>query len=68
MRTLLHRRIEFELKSDGIGELQRAALERLIGEGVGDAVLGKEAGGLVEIAVVADLETEPAAGGDRGLP
>ena len=68
MRALVHRRIEFELEAGGIGELQRAALERLIGEGVGDAVLGKEAGRLVEIAVVADLEAETAAGRNRGFP
>ena len=68
MRALVHRRVEFELEADGIGELQRAALERLLGEGVGDAVLGKEAGRLVEIAVIADLEAEPVAGRDRGLP
>ena len=48
--------------------MQRTALERLIGEGVGDAVLGKEAGGLVEVAVIADLEAEPAAGRDWRLP
>ena len=67
MRTLLHRRIEFELEAGGIGELQRAALERLIGEGIGDAVLRKERCGLVEIAVIADLEAEPAAGRDGRL-
>src|SRR5437763_11423295 len=67
MRALVHRRIEFELKAGGIGELQRAALERLLDEGVSDAVLGKEARGLVEIAVIADLEAEPAAGRDRGF-
>src|SRR6186713_2793550 len=67
MGTLLHRRIEFELEASGIGELQGAALERLVGKGVSDAVLRKEAGGLVEIAVIADLEAEPAAGGDRCL-
>ena len=67
MRTLLHRGIEFELEAGGIGELQRAALERLLDEGVGDAVLGEEAGGLVEIAVIADLEAEPAAGRDGAL-
>ena len=65
MRPLVHRGIEFDLEAEGIGELQRAALERLLGEGIGDAVLGKEAGGLVEIAVIADLEAEPVAGRDR---
>src|ERR1700758_4154695 len=64
MRALLHRRIEFELEALGIGELQRATLERLLGEGVSDAVLGKEAGRLVEIAVVADLEAKAVAGRD----
>ena len=68
MRALVHRRIEFELEAGRIGELQRAALERLLDEGVGDAVFGKEAGGLVEIAVIADLEAETAAGRNRGLP
>src|SRR5829696_3372507 len=67
MRALVHRRIEFELKAGRVGELQRAALERLLGEGVSDAVLGKEAGRLVEIAVIADLEAEPVAGRDRGF-
>src|SRR6185369_1889318 len=68
MRTLVHRCIELELEAGGIGELQGAALERLFDESVGDAVLGKEAGGLVEVAVIADLEAEPAAGRDRGFP
>src|SRR5438034_2767754 len=68
MRALVHRRIEFELKAGGIDELQRAALERLLDEGVSDAVLGKEARGLVQIAVIADLEAEPAAGRDRRFP
>ena len=63
MRALLHRGVEFDLEAEGIGELQRAALERLLGEGVGDAVLGEEAGRLVEVAVIADLEAEPVAGG-----
>src|SRR5438445_10269666 len=67
MWTLVHRRIEFELKAGGIGELEGPALERLFDKGVGDAVLGKEARGLVEIAVIADLEAEPAAGRNRGF-
>src|SRR3954452_13454968 len=67
MRTLVHRCVEFELEAGRIGELQGAALKRLFDEGVGDAVLGKEAGGLVEVAVIADLEAEPAAGRDRGF-
>src|SRR6187200_2875726 len=68
MRALVHRRIEFELEAGGVGELQRAALERLFGEGVSDAVLGKEAGRLVEIAVIADLEAKAVAGGRRRFP
>jgi hypothetical protein len=42
--------------------LQRAALERLIGEGVAKAVLGQKLGGLVEVTVIADLEAESRAG------
>jgi len=38
MRALFHRCIEFDLETEGIGELQRAALERLLDERVGDAV------------------------------
>src|SRR5262249_25004297 len=49
-------------------ELQRAALERLLGEFVLNAVLGEEARRLVELAVIADLEAEPAAGGRLRLP
>ena len=30
---------ELDLKAEGIGELQRPALKRLLGEGVSDAVL-----------------------------
>src|SRR5882757_2748768 len=62
MRALVHRRIEFDLEAERIGELQRAALERLLGKRVGDAVLGKEAHSLVEIAFIADPEAEPVAG------
>src|SRR5262245_17104741 len=68
MRALFHRRVEFELETRRVGKLQGTALERLVDEGVGDAVLGKETGGLVEIAVITDLEAEPATGSDRGLP
>src|SRR3954464_15555731 len=68
MRAFFHRRIEFELEAGGIGKLQGAALERLLGESVSDAVLGKEAGGLVEVAVIADLEAEATAGRNRGFP
>ena len=46
---------------------KRAALERLLGERVGDAVLRKERRRLVEILLVADLEAEPVAGRRRGL-
>ncbi len=67
MWALLHRRVELDLEAERIGELQRAALERLIDEGVGNAVLGAEGGGLVEVAVIADLEAEPVAGGLRRL-
>src|SRR5699024_9784904 len=34
MRTLLHRGVELDLEAERIGELQRAALERLLDEGV----------------------------------
>ncbi len=39
MRPALHRRIELDLEAEGIGELQRAALERLIDKGVAQAIL-----------------------------
>ena len=39
--------------------MQRAALKRLLGKGVDDAVFRKERRGLVEIVLVADLEAEP---------
>src|ERR1700754_2904774 len=39
VRTLLHRSIEFDLKAEGIGRLQGAALERLNRKCVTDAVL-----------------------------
>ena len=39
MRAPVHRGVELDLEAEGIGELQRAALERLLGESVGDAVL-----------------------------
>ncbi len=39
----------------------------LVDEGVREAVLGQERGGLVEVFVVADLEAEPGAGGHRRL-
>src|SRR3981081_4437615 len=67
MRTLLHRRIKFDLKAERVGELQRAALERLLRKRVSDPVLRKERGGLVEIVFVADLESESIAGGARRL-
>ena len=67
MRALLHRGIELDLKAERVGELQRAALERLLGKRVNDAVLRKERRGLVEIVFIADLEAEPVAGGTRRL-
>src|SRR6202790_1586544 len=65
MGALLHRGIELDLKAEGVGEMQRAALERLLGEPIADAVFRTEAGCLLEIVFVADLEAEPAAGGAR---
>lgn len=62
MRPPVHRGVELDLEAEGIGELQCAGLERLIDEGVGQAVLREKRGGLVEIPVVADLEAEPRAG------
>src|SRR5258708_11728047 len=47
MRTLVHRSIKLDLKAKGIGELQRAALERLLRKRVSDPVLRKERRGLV---------------------
>src|SRR5258708_19011552 len=55
------------MKAEGIGELKRAALERLLREGISDPVLRQERGGLVEIAFVADLEAQAIAGGGRRL-
>src|SRR5262249_36225472 len=63
MRALLHGGVKLDLETEGVGDLQGAALERLLGESVLDAVLGEEARRLVEIALIADLEAEPAAGG-----
>src|SRR5438132_13462355 len=63
MRVLLHHGVELDLEAEGIGELQRAALERLLGKAVMDTVLCKEYGGLFEIVVVADLEAQAIAGG-----
>ncbi|MGY4459073.1 hypothetical protein ACVWYI_003033 [Bradyrhizobium sp. LB13.1] len=59
----VHRGIQLDLEAEGIGELQRAALERLIDERVAKTVLGQELCGLVQIPVIADFETEPVAGG-----
>jgi hypothetical protein len=59
MRPPLHRGIEFDTEAERVGELQGAALERALDELIGDAVLGKERAGLVEIVLVADLEAEP---------
>src|SRR3984957_16142684 len=61
MRPLLHRCIELELKTAGVGELQGAALKRLLGEGVSYTVFGKERRGLVEVLLVADLESHAVA-------
>ena len=68
MRALVHLGIELDLEAEGIGEVQRAALERLLDKGVSDAVGGEEGRRPVEIAVIADLEAEPVAGGHCGLP
>src|SRR5215471_9575341 len=65
MRPFFHRGVELDLEAEGIGELQRAALERWLGEFVLNAVLGEEAGRLVEVVLVADLEAKMMAG--RGL-
>src|SRR5258708_182515 len=55
------------MKAEGIGELQRAALDGLLREGISDPVLRQERGGLVEIAFVADLEAQAIAGGGGRL-
>src|ERR1700687_1312684 len=67
MRALLHRGIKFDLKAERVGELQRAALERLLGESISDAVLRAERRGLAEIVCLADLEAQPVAGRGRRL-
>src|SRR6202022_1077873 len=67
MRALLHRCIEFDLEAERIGELQRAALERLLRKRVCYPVLRKKGGCLVEIVLVADLESQAVAGGARRL-
>ncbi len=67
VRPLVHPGIELDRISQRIGELQRAALERLLGEAGGDAVLLQEGGGLVEVALVADLESHAVAGVRLGL-
>src|SRR4051812_42704221 len=67
MRTPFHRCIELDLKPERVGELQRAALERLLRENVGDPLFREERGSLVEILLVADLQSEPVAGGGRRL-
>src|SRR5579871_701527 len=68
MWSLVHRRIKLELKAEGIGELQSAALERLFGKCIDDAVVREERGSLVEIGLAADLEAEAVAGGGARLP
>jgi hypothetical protein len=65
MRPPLHRGVELDLKAEGIGEVQGAALERLLGERVSDAGCRKERRGLVEIVFVADFEPQPVAGRRR---
>src|ERR1700722_16957251 len=67
MRAALHRGVKFDLKAEGIGELQRAALERRLRERAGDAVFREKGRRLVEIAFVADLESQPVAGRDLRL-
>src|SRR5207248_7906448 len=67
MRALVHRRVEFELKAEGIGELQGAALKRLLRKRVTDAVFRKERRGLVEVLLVADFEAQAVAAGDVSL-
>src|SRR5271169_1281869 len=62
-RALLHRCTEFDLEAEGVGELQRAALKRLLRKSANDAALGKKCRRLVEILLVADLETKAIAGG-----
>ncbi len=62
VRALFHRCIQLDLEAERIGELQRTALERLLGEGVSDAVLGEERRRLVEVAVIADFEAQAIAG------
>src|SRR6266446_5217085 len=68
MRTLLHRCVNFDLKAEGIGELQGAALERLLRKCVRDAVFRKERRGLVEVPLVADLEAEAVTSGTSTRP
>src|SRR5262249_5194118 len=68
MRTLLHRRIKLDLETEGIDELQGAALDWLFGERACDAVLREECRRLVEVSVVADLKAKPIAGGDCRFP
>src|SRR4051794_40419322 len=67
MRTLFHGGIELDLKAEWVGELQGAALEGLFGKGISHAVFRKERRGLVEIAVIADLEAQAVAGRGRRL-
>src|SRR5258708_10042568 len=67
MRAFFYRGIELDLKAERIGELKRAALERLIHECVGAPGFRQEGGCLVEIAFVADVEAQAIAGGGRRL-
>src|SRR5262249_41774659 len=68
MRAFFHGGVELDLEAERIGELQGAALERLLGEFVLNAVLREEGRRLVEIAVIADLEAKPVAGRGWRLP
>src|SRR4029453_1717093 len=67
MRTLLHRCVKLELKAEGIGELQGAALEWLLRKRVTDPVLREERRGPVEVLLVADLEAQTVAARDCGV-
>src|SRR5260370_33406518 len=67
MRTLLHRCVNLDLKAEGIGKLQGAALERLLRKRVRDTVFRKERRGLVEVLLVCDLEAQAVAAGGASL-
>src|SRR5258705_11797815 len=67
MRTLLHRCVNLDLKAEGIGKLQGAALERLLRKRVRDTVFRKERRGLVEVLLVCELEAQAVASGGASL-